>query len=55
MSTSHPAREIRRPELGHLNVGAGADGAVFNLSTGDLAFLDVRHVPARGTISMSAS
>jgi dihydroorotase len=49
MSTRNPAQVIRRPELGHLNVGAGADVAVFNLRTGDFGFLDVRNVPVRGS------
>jgi predicted amidohydrolase len=55
MSTRNPAQEIRWPELGPLNVGAGADVAVFNPRTGDFGFLDVRCVPVRGTKSLSAS
>jgi dihydroorotase len=49
MSTWNPAQEIRRPELGHLSVGAVADVAVFNLRTGNFGFLDVRNVRLRGT------
>ena len=47
-STWNPAQEIRGPELGHLNVGAGDDGVVFNLRSGDVGFLDVRNVLGHG-------
>ncbi|MBX6311443.1 MAG: amidohydrolase/deacetylase family metallohydrolase [Isosphaeraceae bacterium] len=49
MSTLTPARLIRRPDLGHLDVGAVADVAVLNLREGEFGFLDVRNVrrPAR--------
>ena len=40
-STWAPAGAIRRPELGHLSVGAGADIAVFNLRQGNFGFHDV--------------
>jgi dihydroorotase len=49
MSTWNPAQEIRPPEFGPLNVGAGADVAVFKLRTGDFGFRDVRSVLVRGT------
>ena len=39
-STRIPARVIRRPELGHLSVGAGADVAVLGLRSGDFGFVD---------------
>jgi dihydroorotase len=40
-STWHPAREIRREDLGHLSVGAPADVAVLRLMKGDFGFIDV--------------
>jgi len=43
MSTWNPANQMRRPELGHLTVGAGADVAVLRLLTGEFGFLDVRN------------
>ncbi|MGE3820335.1 MAG: amidohydrolase family protein, partial [Isosphaeraceae bacterium] len=49
MSTWKPARVIGRPDLGHLDVGAVADLAVFARREGDFGFLDVKNVrrPAR--------
>jgi len=41
-STWEPARQIKRTDLGHLSVGAGADVAVFRLDKGEFGFLDVR-------------
>ena len=41
-STSNPAAEIRRPELGHLSVGAEADIAVLRLERGSFGYVDVR-------------
>jgi dihydroorotase len=40
-STWNPAQQIRRPELGHLTVGATADVAVFSLATGQFGLVDV--------------
>ncbi len=40
MSTWAPAREIKRPELGHLTAGAAADVAVLRMDTGSYGFLD---------------
>lgn len=42
MSTINGALEIKRPELGHLSVGAGADVAVLRLDQGQFGYLDVR-------------
>lgn len=39
-STRIPAEVIRRPELGHLSVGAEADVAVLNSVTGQFGFVD---------------
>ena len=39
-STWTPARIIHREELGHLNAGAVADVAVWNLLSGDFGFGD---------------
>ena len=41
-STSNPAAEIRRPELGQLSVGAEADIAVLRLERGSFGYVDVR-------------
>ncbi len=40
MSTWNPAREIKRPDLGHLSVGAEADIAVLGVETGRFGFID---------------
>jgi dihydroorotase len=40
MSTWNPAKEIRRPQLGNLDVGADADIAVLRLDRGKFGFLD---------------
>ncbi len=48
-STWNPARQIRREELGHLSVGAGADVAVLRLATGDFGFVDVYGARMRGS------
>lgn len=37
-STWNPAQQIKRPELGHLSVGAEADVAIFTLREGDFGF-----------------
>jgi predicted amidohydrolase len=39
-STTAPAREIGRPDLGHLGAGAEADVAVFALDEGHFSFVD---------------
>ena len=49
MSTMNPAQEIKRPELGNLSVGAGADVAVLRLKTGDFGFLDSNNLRYSGT------
>jgi len=40
MSTWNPARQIKRPQLGNLDVGAEADVTVLRLDRGSLGFLD---------------
>ncbi|MGH9672376.1 MAG: amidohydrolase/deacetylase family metallohydrolase, partial [Bryobacteraceae bacterium] len=40
MATSNPARQIRRPQLGHLGVGAGADVAVLRVEEGRFGLVD---------------
>ena len=40
MSTLNPAKEIKRPALGNLDVGAGADVAVLRVDQGNFGFLD---------------
>lgn len=43
MTTVNPAREIKHPELGNLDVGAGADAVVLRLLSGNFGFVDVRN------------
>ena len=40
MSTWNPAREIKRPALGNLDVGAEADVTVLRLEKGKFGFID---------------
>ena len=47
-STHKPAKVLRRPELGHLSVGAEADLAVFSLREGDYCFVDSGRARMRG-------
>jgi dihydroorotase len=54
-STVKPAKIIRRPELGTLNVGADADVAVIELLKGDFGFVDSGHAKMRGTQKLQAS
>ncbi len=47
-STWTPATVIKREELGHLSVGAGADVAILNLRQGDFGFYDYTGYRLRG-------
>lgn len=49
MSTVAPAMQIKRPELGHLSIGALADIAVLRMEHGEFGFLDVRNARLDGT------
>lgn len=40
MSTWNPAKEIKRTELGHLSIGAGADITVLRVEKGNFGFTD---------------
>ncbi|MBL0743997.1 amidohydrolase/deacetylase family metallohydrolase [Chryseolinea lacunae] len=51
-STWNPAQVIRRDDLGHLSVGAGADIAVFNVLNGKFGFIDSGGFKANGTQKM---
>jgi dihydroorotase len=53
-STWHPARQIKREELGNLSVGALADVAVLKIETGDFGFVDVNGARLRGKQRISA-
>lgn len=53
-STSRAANAIKRPELGHLGVGAHADVAVFNLKAGDFGYADADGVSFRGNKKLEA-
>jgi dihydroorotase len=48
MSTVNGALSIRRPDVGHLSVGAGADIAVLRLDRGEFGYLDVRNARFTG-------
>jgi len=48
-STTNPATEIRRPELGQIGVGADADVAVLRLEHGTFGYVDVRGGRIEGT------
>jgi dihydroorotase len=47
-STWHPAREIKREDLGNLSVGASADLSVLRLEKGNFGFVDVYGARMRG-------
>lgn len=53
-STWAPAKVIKRPDLGHLSIGAEADIAVFNLREGKFGFTDVRKVSVEGSKKLEA-
>ncbi len=48
-STWISAQVIKRPDLGHLTVGAEADLAIFQLQKGDFGFIDVRKMKMKGS------
>jgi dihydroorotase len=49
MSTWNPAQEIRRPQLGNLDIGAEADVAVLRLERGNFGLLDSAGARKSGT------
>jgi dihydroorotase len=53
MSTWAPAQEIKRPQLGNLDVGAEADIAVLRLDTGKFGFIDSAGAGNTGTKSIT--
>ncbi len=53
-STWHPARQIKREDLGHLSVGATADVSVLRLETGQFGFIDVSGARLRGNKRFAA-
>jgi dihydroorotase len=48
MTTWNPAKEIKRPQLGNLDVGAVADVAVLRVNRGEYGFLDSAGASFRG-------
>ena len=54
MSTWNPAKEIQRPQLGNLDVGADADIAVLRLERGQFGFLDSAGARRAGDQLLSA-
>lgn len=55
MSSNRPALAIRRPELGHLGVGAPADITVLKLCESDFPFRDVTGLERRGRTLLQPS
>jgi dihydroorotase len=53
-STWHPAREIKREELGNLSVGAIADVSVLRVEEGQFGFIDVNGARLRGNKRFAA-
>jgi dihydroorotase len=53
-STWHPARQIKRTELGNLSVGMTADVAVFSVQKGKFGFVDVYGGKLEGTQMITA-
>jgi dihydroorotase len=53
-STWNPAREIKRPDLGHLDEGAEADIAVLRLVPGDFGFIDSAGASMSGNKKLAA-
>jgi dihydroorotase len=51
-STVNPAREIRRPELGTLSVGAEADIAVIELQKGRFGYTDCGNAKMVGGVNL---
>ena len=48
-TTSNPAREIKREDLGSLSVGSIADVAIFNIRQGKFGFFDYTGYKMGGT------
>jgi dihydroorotase len=53
-STWNPATVIKRPDLGHLTVGADADVTVFNVKDGKFGYMDARGSVLNGTKKLEA-
>lgn len=53
-STWNPAREIKRPELGHLDEGAEADVTVLRLERGQFGFIDSAGAARRSEQKLTA-
>lgn len=54
MSTWNPAKEIKRPDLGHLTAGAEADVAVLRVDKGTFGFIDSAGAAHTGTRNIVA-
>ena len=54
MSTSHPAHEIKRDELGNLSIGSDADVAVLRLENGKYGFVDTYGARMSGDEKLTA-
>jgi len=52
MSTTNPATQVKRPQLGQIAPGAEADLAVLRLEKGDFGFVDVRGGRISGTLRL---
>ena len=54
-ATSHPAAEIRRPQLGNLSVGAPADVVVLSEQHGRSGYIDMDYVKMMSDTLLVAS
>jgi dihydroorotase len=53
-STWNPASVIKRPELGNLSVGSGADVAIFSMQNGNFGFMDTARTKIKGNKKLQA-
>jgi dihydroorotase len=53
-STWNPANVIKRPELGNLSVGSGADVTILNVLNGDFGFMDTARTKIKGNKKLQA-
>jgi dihydroorotase len=54
MMNAHPARQIKREDLGNLSVGSVADIAVLSVQNGRFGFLDMNNTSFQGTRKLVA-
>ncbi len=52
-TTSHPAHEIKRQDIGNLSIGSPADVAVLSVEHGNFGFTDAYNVKKMGNASLT--